>query len=174
MSKKLLIIGFFLAPVVLMTAQDNLQFILDAHVKKWENSAQFTLECMRLMPSDAYDFQPTEDEMSFKKLCIHTIQNMVWLSTDYLEGSGFNNPTKDIDPSKEDLIKLMESAIQYSKEALEQTKPHLWKTRVDFFAGEMPLIKVIHLLHDHMTHHRGQMSVYLRLNQIKPPKYVGW
>jgi uncharacterized damage-inducible protein DinB len=30
------------------------------------------------------------------------------------------------------------------------------------------------LMHDHHTHHRGQIIVYLRLNGLKPPKYVGW
>jgi len=30
------------------------------------------------------------------------------------------------------------------------------------------------LLNDHQTHHRGQLVVYLRLNGIKPPAYIGW
>ena len=27
---------------------------------------------------------------------------------------------------------------------------------------------------EHLTHHRGQLIVYLNLNEINPPKYSGW
>ncbi|NJL74904.1 MAG: hypothetical protein HC892_07620 [Saprospiraceae bacterium] len=30
------------------------------------------------------------------------------------------------------------------------------------------------LMNDHLTHHRAQMIVYLRLKDVQPPKYVGW
>ena len=30
------------------------------------------------------------------------------------------------------------------------------------------------LMADHVTHHRGQMLVYLRLKGITPPKYIGF
>jgi uncharacterized damage-inducible protein DinB len=28
------------------------------------------------------------------------------------------------------------------------------------------------MIADHITHHRGQMLVYMRLNGLKPPRYV--
>lgn len=34
--------------------------------------------------------------------------------------------------------------------------------------------QILLLLHDHQTHHIGQVIVYLRLKGIKPPAYVGW
>ncbi len=45
---------------------------------------------------------------------------------------------------------------------------------VSFFAGPMNKLQIINLLNDHQTHHRAQMLVYLRLNGIKPPDYIGW
>lgn len=41
-------------------------------------------------------------------------------------------------------------------------------------AGRMSKLQFINLLNDHQTHHRGQMMVYLRLNGIQPPEYMGW
>jgi len=32
--------------------------------------------------------------------------------------------------------------------------------------------QILLLLADHITHHRGQMLVYMRLNGLKPPRYV--
>ncbi len=34
--------------------------------------------------------------------------------------------------------------------------------------------QIINLMNDHLTHHRAQAIVYLRLNGVMPPKYVGW
>ena len=47
-------------------------------------------------------------------------------------------------------------------------------TIVDFFAGPMSKRQILTLLNDHYTHHRGQIIVYLRMNDIKPPRYRGW
>ncbi len=174
MFKNLLFMSVFMSCFTLIYAQSDIQIIHEAHVTKWENSKAFMLECMELMPADQYNFKPSEDEMEFSKLCIHIIQNMVWLSGDYLDGGTFQNPEKDAEIGKEELMTLMTRALNFAGTALAQYPPHKWKTKVDFFAGEMPSIKIIHLMHDHMTHHRGQISVYLRLNGIKPPRYVGW
>ncbi len=174
MFKKLLLLPFFIISITLINAQSDVEIIHDAHISKWNNSKAFMLECMELMPADKYSYKPSKDEMEFSKLCIHIIQNMVWLSGDYLNGGSFTNPDKDAEIGKEELMTLMSNALDFAGAALEQYEPHLWKTKVDFFAGEMPSIKIIHLMHDHMTHHRGQISVYLRMNDIKPPRYVGW
>ena len=45
---------------------------------------------------------------------------------------------------------------------------------VDFFAGAKSKLQILNLLQDHVTHHRGQLIVYLNLNEIYPPKYSGW
>ena len=48
------------------------------------------------------------------------------------------------------------------------------KEIVDFFAGPKSNLQILNLLQDHVTHHRGQLIVYLNLNEIEPPKYSGW
>jgi len=46
--------------------------------------------------------------------------------------------------------------------------------KVKFFAGPMTRRQILILMHDHQTHHLGQLIVYLRLKGIKPPDYIGW
>ena len=45
---------------------------------------------------------------------------------------------------------------------------------VQFFAGPMSKRQILVLMNDHLTHHRGQMIVYVRLKGVKPPAYKGW
>ena len=44
--------------------------------------------------------------------------------------------------------------------------------RLDYFGSDRTKRQVLLLLADHITHHRGQMLVYMRLNGQKPPRYV--
>ena len=46
---------------------------------------------------------------------------------------------------------------------------------VDFFTTQVRNKgQILTLLNDHHTHHRGELLVYLRLQNIKPPRYQGW
>jgi uncharacterized damage-inducible protein DinB len=44
--------------------------------------------------------------------------------------------------------------------------------RINYLGLERTKRQILLLLSDHITHHRGQMIVYLRLNGISPPRYV--
>ncbi len=170
---------FFLTYLVLIISisivhgQQNSDFLAD-YIEKWKNSKEYTLAVMEAMPADEYDYKPTEEEMSFKKLSIHILQNMIWLSGDYLGGAGFENDLKTIDPSKEELTSITADAYDYVTLTLESLQAHHLNTKVDFFAGPMNVRKILQLMEDHATHHRAQLAVYLRIKGIKPPRYRGW
>ena len=59
-------------------------------------------------------------------------------------------------------------------EIIENTNDADLKITVDFFAGPKSKLQILNLLQDHLSHHRGQLIVYLNLNNIKPPSYIGW
>ena len=40
--------------------------------------------------------------------------------------------------------------------------------------GGQSVYQFLNLIQDHQAHHVGQIIVYLRLNTIEPPKYIGW
>ena len=50
------------------------------------------------------------------------------------------------------------------------------KAEVNFFVSDVPMNKknIFQLLLDHITHHRSQLVLNLRLCGIKPPRYIGW
>jgi uncharacterized damage-inducible protein DinB len=50
----------------------------------------------------------------------------------------------------------------------------LLDSKVAFFAGPKTKLQILNLMQDHVTHRRGQLIVYLNLNDIQPPKYTGW
>ena len=99
---------------------------------------------------------------------------MVWLSSSYLKGKHTTiDPTKAGD-SKQEIIGMLNQAFSYARETVDALKEKDLNESVDFFAGIMTRRRILLLMTDHVTHHRGQLVVYLRLNNVVPPSYRGW
>jgi uncharacterized damage-inducible protein DinB len=69
---------------------------------------------------------------------------------------------------------MLDDAFEYAQKTIADLTEAELNEKVDFFAGQMTRRRILLLLTDHVTHHRGQLVVYLRLNNIKPPRYRGW
>lgn len=147
---------------------------LDDYKLKWKNATEYTIEFARAMPEDQYGFAPVPAEMTFREQLKHMASNMVWLSSTYLGGKHTTiDPTKAGD-SKKELIGMLEQAFAYANETINGLNEKELNETVDFFAGIMTRRRILLLMTDHVTHHRGQLVVYLRLNNVVPPSYRGW
>ena len=69
---------------------------------------------------------------------------------------------------------ILRSAFAYSTGVVQGLEAKQLEEPVDFFAGPMNKRQILNLMTDHLTHHRGQAILYLRLRGIKPPSYRGW
>lgn len=149
--------------------------LLDESLKKWQNASAYTLELAAAMPLDKFDFKPVAEEKTFGEQLDHIGENMTWLAGDYLKDKKFEHPLlekKERTPAE--TIELLTASLAFAEAAIANTAPDSLSIVKDFFAGPMSRRQIIALMHDHHTHHRGQLIVYLRLNEIKPPKYRGW
>ena len=57
-------------------------------------------------------------------------------------------------------------------EFISNFDPKRLEERLDYFGADRTKRQILILLADHITHHRGQMLVYMRRNGLKPPRYV--
>lgn len=146
-----------------------------AFLEKWENSKNYLVEIAKAMPEEFYDFKPTEREMSFKEQLIHIQGNMEWLSTSYFSlEENKQGAEAEASNAKNEIIEALKASFNNVLISVENTNEDVLTDTVDFFAGQKSKLQILNLLQDHVTHHRGQMIVYLNLKNIEPPKYVGW
>lgn len=141
--------------------------------RKWTNAKAHTLKIADLMPGEFYDFKPVPEEMSFKEQLLHTAQNMQGLSSSYLLAASkphLNKEAKD----KAAVLQILADSYDMALAAHQNLTAKQLDETVPFFAGPLTRRQILLLLHDHQTHHLGQLIVYLRLKGIKPPAYVGW
>ncbi len=143
-----------------------------AWLEKWQNSKAYLITIAEEMPDSLYDYKPTEREMSFGEQLEHINSNMEWLSTAYFdkeeaELSIASNP-------KERIKANLSASFDLIYETIKSLPEDRLAEKVEFFAGEKNRLQILNLLQDHITHHRGQLIVYLNLNDLKPPQYLGW
>lgn len=157
-------------------AQSVDSLFIRAAYAKLESAAAYTLGVAKAMPAENYAYKPSPGEMSFGQQLIHISRNLGWLSSYYLADKE-KNPVSEADlklHQKDSIIAVVNRTYNYALARLKQFPADHLPDTVSFFAGPMSKLQIINLLNDHQTHHRGQLVVYLRLNGIKPPAYVGW
>ncbi len=170
--KKISIITFF---TILISNQLNAQNdVKSAFLIKWENSKNYLLEIAKAMPEENYNFKPTKRQMSFQEQLLHIRQNMIWLSETYFTDDNFKKSEKITPKTKQEVIKELKKTFNNVSEIINNIEIKELAGLVDFFAGTKSKLQILNLLQDHVTHHRGQIIVYLNLNDVKPPKFIGW
>ncbi|MFN8347924.1 MAG: DinB family protein [Spirosomataceae bacterium] len=161
-------------------AQNQPPFIKDA-LSKWKGMKSYTLGVAEAMPEEKYDYKPVSEEMSFGHQLVHMAGNMYYLSAKLIRGV---DPPIDITAvltkategkmSKKEILQLIGNAFDYTEATISQMTDQMLEEELDYWGGHSTKRKIVFLLNDHQTHHRGQLVVYLRLNGIKPPPYIGW
>ena len=164
----ILYLSFFLS-----TLNGQISFLQD-HIIKWQNGLKYTEDVMNTLPDSLWNFKPVKEEMSFREQVLHITQNMYWLSSTYLNGENVGLKIKDEVQSNQEIKAQYLEIGKYTLGVIRNLKENELTERVPFFAGNLTRWQIFELMHDHHTHHRGQIIVYLRLNGFKPPKYVGW
>ncbi|MFN8291138.1 MAG: DinB family protein [Chitinophagaceae bacterium] len=124
------------------------------------HSKQYTLAVAAAMPADGYNFKPAEEIMSFGELLNHIAYGITWWEANYINGvkTGWAPPAAGT--SKEEVKTYLEKA--YDNLA----------NRISTSALQEEAVAGFHATLDHITHHRGQATIYLRCKGIQPPEYL--
>ncbi|AGC76734.1 putative damage-inducible protein DinB [Nonlabens dokdonensis] len=170
--QKLLLFCILLSISTTMAQQTTFK---GAFLEKWNNSRDYILEVAEAMPEEYYDYKPTPKQMSFKEQLIHIQGNIMWLDRSYFSQEQVTGEPKDYNLlDKAALIQSLKNTFDDAYRSIDQTQESDLKETVKFFAGPKSKLQIMNLMQDHVSHHRGQLLVYLNLKGITPPGYSGW
>ena len=168
-----LILSIFVLSMTFSSHAQQLTY-KEAFLEKWENSRDYLVAMAEAMPEEHYGFKPTERQMSFEAQVMHIKANMDWLSTTYFTELEFKRGDKVIPETKALVIAEITKAFNDAAAIIKNAEPGSFADEVKFFSGPKSKLQIMNLMQDHVSHHRGQLVVYLNLNEIEPPRYVGW
>ncbi len=135
-------------------------------------------------PEGKYDWKPHEKSMIFGYLANMVATIPTWIvmqvnqdELDIAPASGSSMEQKRLD-SNADLVAALEKSAADARAAFEKTSDEHLKTSWRLLARgevvmEAPRFEMIQDTINHWIHHRGQMTVYLRLMGAKVPALYG-
>jgi uncharacterized damage-inducible protein DinB len=141
-----------------------------------------TIKMIERVPMDKPDWKPHDKSMALGRLTMHVIDMYHWvtltINQDELDFAKSYNSPKFPD-TNEELVEILEKNVEAAISVLEGTSDEELSKPWSLRNGEhiyftMPKKVVLRdMCYNHITHHRGQLSVYLRLLNIPIPGMYG-
>ncbi|HEY6866592.1 MAG TPA: DinB family protein [Candidatus Eisenbacteria bacterium] len=158
--------------------------LTDLFLSQLESEARRTRRAVEQVPDGRDDWAPHAKSMPFGRLALLVAGMPSWIAMiiadDHLDlnppgGSAYRPPATS---SRADRLKAFDDGVAKARAALEgTTDEHLMKPWRLLVAGKVvsedPRHVVLRDTFLHLAHHRGQLTVYLRLNDLKVPAIYG-
>ena len=155
--------------------------IAEALLPEYDHEVATTRRVLERVPDDRLAWKPHDKSMSMGQLASHVATMLSWGSTTLKQSeidlSGSYTPP-DL-KTRADLLASFDKEAAATRAALAATSdPELmtmWSLkREGKTIFSMPKAAVLRsFVMNHMIHHRGQLSVYLRLNDVPVPSMYG-
>jgi len=153
-----------------------------ALIAELKNEAASTRKMLERVPDNLLGWKPHEKSYPLGKLAAHIADLPGWvtmaLQTDELDFEKRAYKSASSESTKE-ILDTLDAKVSEAITALEQAKDEdfgkMWTLRKgEHVYFSMPKASVIRLFSvSHLIHHRGQLSVYLRLNDVPVPGMYG-
>jgi uncharacterized damage-inducible protein DinB len=156
--------------------------IAEAMIGEFSHEAVGTRKMLERVPEDKLSWKPHDKSMSLGRLASHLAEIPEWAETivnnDSFDMAGGDYNPKDFS-SRQELLECFDANVENFKKILGgQDDEHLFKnwklTQGDHVAVEMARVACLRgFVLSHIVHHRGQLSVYLRENDVPLPALYG-
>lgn len=149
-----------------------------------EREVERSRKALEQVPDGQYQWKPHERSMIFGYLADMVATIPTWISMEIerdeldiapADGQGTKKAQKE---TKDELLKALDEAAAGARSALEKTSDEHLMTKWKLLARgnvvmNLPRYQMIQETINHWAHHRGQMTVYLRLMGAKVPAIYG-
>ena len=153
--------------------------LANEYAKEMQAEAVATRKCLERIPLTLFDYKPHEKSMAMGYLTLLVAEMPNWIAY-IIEKGEINLATfPHFQPkSTEDLVKHFDENMQAAAKALkgftnEQLQENFaLKNQEQVLFSSSKKINVSSTI-NHWVHHRGQLTVYMRLNDIPVPSIYG-
>lgn len=151
-------------------------------IAEMKHEAASSRKMLERIPTDKLTWQPHDKSMQMGRLASHVAELPSWvtmmMATDELDLAARTGGPAHAVTSEELLAafdKNMDTAVEALEKASDADLAKIWTLRKgEHVIAAMPKTAFMRsLVYNHLYHHRGQLSVYLRLQGIPVPGMYG-
>jgi uncharacterized damage-inducible protein DinB len=144
-------------------------------INDWTRAKTFTLAYLNAMPEEKYNFKPVDSVQNFAQQMIHLAvvdMFLVFMASDREPpaftwadiGNTASSQTKD------SVSYYVTASYDYCINAITSFNPTVWREKKELSGKQKTRFELLENAFEHQTHHRGQTTIYLRLQGIIPPE----
>jgi len=155
--------------------------IKDAVLPEFDHEMATTRQVIERVPDDKFNYKPHDRSMTMGALASHIADMPTWalvsIAQDSIDLAGGFKPFQAA--SSAELVAAFDKNVVLARGAIagasDETFMKSWSLkRGDVTLMTLPKIAVVRsFVMNHVIHHRGQLSVYLRLNNVPVPSIYG-
>jgi uncharacterized damage-inducible protein DinB len=159
--------------------------ISEALLPEFDHEMANTRKTLERVPVDKFDFKPHEKSMPMGALSIHLAEMPGWVA-ETINKDSLDLAPPDASPyerpvvkSQDDLLGMFDKNVAAARAALTGASDEQLMQPWSLLSGgqeilTLPRIGVLRgFVMNHSIHHRAQLGVYLRLNDIPVPSIYG-
>ncbi|MGA3186966.1 MAG: DinB family protein [Bryobacteraceae bacterium] len=153
-----------------------------ALLPEFDNEMKFTRKALERVPDDKFDWKPHEKSMTMGRLATH-LAELPGFAAAIIQTDELNFDKREYKPAsatnRAGILEIFDKAAAEAHEAIAgATDDHLrkswsmiYKEKKLFDAPRAAALRGMAM--NHIIHHRGQLTVYLRLNDVAVPAIYG-
>ncbi len=144
-------------------------------VKDWERAKAYTNEYLNTMPADKYSTHPDDSIRTFAQQMLHLASaNFFIMMTATDQKPPVARQDLETSPGaqkRDSVLYFVNASYDYCINAVKNSDPAKWGEKKKVFGRfEETRLALIMKTFEHQTHHRGQTTIYIRTQGIKPPQ----
>jgi|SRR5580658_474364 uncharacterized damage-inducible protein DinB len=148
---------------------------------EFEEETKNTRKLLECVPDGKFDYQPHKKSMTLARLATHVAELPSWT------GPTLDQEVMEMDPgfkpriaaTRAELLEIFDKGVAEARPKIAFATDEDWGKTWTFKMGgqtiiSMPRSAVMRsMIINHMIHHRAQLGVYLRLNEVEFPGMYG-
>lgn len=171
------IVSLLLAVVLVAGAANAQGLQLDSMrmqlVKDWERAKTYTNEYLAAMPADKYSARAVDSIRSFSEQMLHLAAGNIGLSANGTGKArifpGFNMEKSTGAQSKDSVSYYVNASYDFAIDGIKSMDAAKLTDHIKRGSFDETRLSWLMKAFEHQTHHRGQCTIYIRLQGLRPP-----
>jgi uncharacterized damage-inducible protein DinB len=143
-------------------------------IKDWERAKAYTIDYLNTLPASKYSFKATDSIRSFSQQMLHLAQSNVNVIA-FVVGEPNIIGDRILEQSttaqtKDSVMYYVIASYDFAINGLKKMDMATLNERVKLYNWEETKFAWLLKAFEHQTHHRGQTTIYIRLDGFRPPQ----